>query len=780
MSLQKRPDDESLAHLQDLIAGSDSTGLAHRSSCDFGGIAKYCAWRGYQCPVSVRVRVRVRVTTMFAPKVAKPQAKTLSQPDDLARRPRRSPAQRALAGRRAIGNQAMLRRPSQGPAALTGNERSNQQQRERAAAAAQAPAALRDFRSVPTSAADRPGQASWQPLLSLRPSLAAGMNAVTEEAIHQATVENGAAALPSHAAFSVAAARARMRDDARADRSARLLGAEAVAFGDQILFRSGRYAPSTEPGRALIAHELAHVAHQGQSGRRHPQRSVATDVPSVHFTQAMAEAMADTELDQQMQLLGAHLAVEPGDVGAAENLAVLEEVAKGWPGMVVQASPPAAAAPTAPAQPGNVPPAQVPQVTAPSQQILYPDVEDAPKRPGAVAPDLLLGFDPLVPDPEPTEFEQKLRSNQPFALRMMPQPDVDPRQAQWLGHQPTAAELAHMRPEAAGELPSSTSIFVPRYSFEVTVSGTEAMPIRDPKTHALLGYRIRQGATVYRVDRNGILMGSQGTEKPLERPLVDPIDVALLAVDVGPLVAKGIVAGGKALGRAAFEGATDAALKGATREASEFESKLMAREATASLEQGAVETLYGQLTPPTHQLPPHIETPRVADFAKNVGSHGERVVEREVLENFLPGAEQFSAKAAGFDAAEGVRVVSATTSRASDGVTTVIEKRITGGNWYQIKGISEPRSDLVFNNVNDAMERAANGLRMAMQNKFERVAPGFAYRTAYAGRPDRITIFLKLDKGSVTKDLVDAAEKAVNSSVHLSDLPPVRVVIVGR
>jgi hypothetical protein len=41
--------------------------------------------------------------------------------------------------------------------------------------------------------------APWQPLLSLRPSLAAGMNAVTEEAIRQATVEKGAAARPSHA-----------------------------------------------------------------------------------------------------------------------------------------------------------------------------------------------------------------------------------------------------------------------------------------------------------------------------------------------------------------------------------------------------------------------------------------------------------------------------------------------------------------------------------------------------------------------------------------------------
>ena len=392
-----------------------------------------------------------------------------------------------------------------------------------------------------------------------------------------------------------------MRDDASADRSARLLGAEAVAVGDQILFRSGRYAPNTEPGRALIAHELAHVAHQGQSGRPHPQRSVATAVPSVHFTQAMAEAMADTELDQQMQLLGAHLAVEPDDLGAAENLAVLEEVARGRPGMVVQASLPAGPAPAAPVQPGNVPEGQAAQVTAASQQVLHPDIEDAPERPGAVAPGLLLGFDPLVPDPEPTGFEQKLRSNQPFALRMMPQPDIDPRQVQWLGHQPTAAELAQMRPEAAGELPASTSIFVPGYSFESTVSGSEAMPIRDPKTHALLGYGIHKGATVYRVDRNGVLMGSQGTEMPLEKPLVDPIDVAFIAADVGPLVAKGIVAGAKSLGRAA--------LKGAAREASEAETKLMAREVTTSLQPGAVKIPQGDLTPPTHQLPPHIKPP---------------------------------------------------------------------------------------------------------------------------------------------------------------------------
>jgi hypothetical protein len=104
------------------------------------------------------------------------------------------------------------------------------------------------------------------------------------KAIHAATVENRTTAPPPPAAFSAALKRVSMRDDARADRSTRLLNAGAVAFGEQIMFRRSYYEPATERGRALIAHELTHVAHQNQIGRSFPQRFVAGDVLSVQFS----------------------------------------------------------------------------------------------------------------------------------------------------------------------------------------------------------------------------------------------------------------------------------------------------------------------------------------------------------------------------------------------------------------------------------------------------------------------------------------------------------------
>lgn len=45
-----------------------------------------------------------------------------------------------------------------------------------------------------------------------------------------------------------------------ADEYARSMNALAIAFGNDIYFRNNAYNPTTEEGRALIAHELAHVA----------------------------------------------------------------------------------------------------------------------------------------------------------------------------------------------------------------------------------------------------------------------------------------------------------------------------------------------------------------------------------------------------------------------------------------------------------------------------------------------------------------------------------------
>jgi len=179
------------------------------------------------------------------------------------------------------------------------------------------------------------------------------MSSTAIKAIHQATVENGTAAPVTPAALSAAMAQVRVRDDASADRSARLLRAEAVAFGNQILFRHGRYDPHSEPGRALIAHELTHVVHQSQTGRFRPQRVVSGDVLAVQFTQDMAKAMTDDELSQQMHLLRSHLQNQPDDAGAAENLSALESEAYRRQGTAGGTPPPAQPAPTPQQAPGS-------------------------------------------------------------------------------------------------------------------------------------------------------------------------------------------------------------------------------------------------------------------------------------------------------------------------------------------------------------------------------------------------------------------------------------------
>ncbi|MFD9889203.1 hypothetical protein ACFWY9_07670 [Amycolatopsis sp. NPDC059027] len=182
-------------------------------------------------------------------------------------------------------------------------------------------------------------------------------------------------------------------------------------------------------------------------------------------------------------------------------------------------------------------------------------------------------------------------------------------------------------------------------------------------------------------------------------------------------------------------------------------------------------------TPPSHQLPPHIEPEHPADYAGNIGSHGERVVEKQIAD-LRPNAEPMSAKAAGFDLFEGATTVAVTTE--TKGGTVIVDRRIRGGEWIQVKGISEARPELVAANVKSALERAANALKSGRQNAFERTGPGTAYRTSYAGPPDKVTILLKLETGAVDKAVLDAAARAVEKSPHTTELPPVSVMILGN
>ena len=57
----------------------------------------------------------------------------------------------------------------------------------------------------------------------------------------------------------------RVHTDASAAQSAREVNAHAYTVGRDIAFDSGRFAPGSQDGRRLIAHELTHVVQQGQS-----------------------------------------------------------------------------------------------------------------------------------------------------------------------------------------------------------------------------------------------------------------------------------------------------------------------------------------------------------------------------------------------------------------------------------------------------------------------------------------------------------------------------------
>lgn len=64
-----------------------------------------------------------------------------------------------------------------------------------------------------------------------------------------------------------------------ADAAARSMSAAAYTVGDDIAFAAGRYQPGTPAGRALVAHELAHVVQQRRQGALAIQRAPNGDPP---------------------------------------------------------------------------------------------------------------------------------------------------------------------------------------------------------------------------------------------------------------------------------------------------------------------------------------------------------------------------------------------------------------------------------------------------------------------------------------------------------------------
>lgn len=121
----------------------------------------------------------------------------------------------------------------------------------------------------------------------------------------------GAAPLP--AAF----ARARLHDNAAAEKLAEAYGARAVTIGEDIYFGRGQLRPDTPDGRQLIAHELAHVAQQSRGGRGDPAQAEAEAARAATAHSTGAEARVGTAMPRGPQC-------EPDPAQAAQPKLVFE------------------------------------------------------------------------------------------------------------------------------------------------------------------------------------------------------------------------------------------------------------------------------------------------------------------------------------------------------------------------------------------------------------------------------------------------------------------------
>lgn len=83
----------------------------------------------------------------------------------------------------------------------------------------------------------------------------------------------------------------RVHTDAKAAKSAKVVNALAYTVGQRVVFDAGRYAPQTNEGQRLLAHELTHVLQQS-SEHIAPQTKLTTSSPS-DVSEREAERIAD-------------------------------------------------------------------------------------------------------------------------------------------------------------------------------------------------------------------------------------------------------------------------------------------------------------------------------------------------------------------------------------------------------------------------------------------------------------------------------------------------------
>jgi uncharacterized protein DUF4157 len=112
----------------------------------------------------------------------------------------------------------------------------------------------------------------------------------------------------------------RVHTGAAAQRSAESVNAAAYTVGRRIVFGAGQYAPGTQKGRRLLAHELAHVVQQGANikGSEATEATLEQDADNAEFAVANG-AFAGVRIGASMRL-----SCKPAPPAAGSGVSLVE------------------------------------------------------------------------------------------------------------------------------------------------------------------------------------------------------------------------------------------------------------------------------------------------------------------------------------------------------------------------------------------------------------------------------------------------------------------------
>ena len=96
----------------------------------------------------------------------------------------------------------------------------------------------------------------------------------------------------------------RVHDDAEAAHSAEAVGAQAYAVRDHLVFARGRYAPESETGRRLLAHEIAHTLQQAPDTPSPAPSRLRRMPEDEELEEKQGPADEEEAVDQEPDLLG--------------------------------------------------------------------------------------------------------------------------------------------------------------------------------------------------------------------------------------------------------------------------------------------------------------------------------------------------------------------------------------------------------------------------------------------------------------------------------------------